>query len=353
VKIIPRFGSPNISKEPPAPQPTPSAGSAPSTGTTSTNNFTTWGTGTDTSSTKTSTSNSASSSSSSQTPPSTIVNPNGIPWTDVISRADPTSDKFKVNDTRKDYWGHCGRYGEFSVLNHGGVYDGAINWKDYAKEQNRLYPGSAPAGTAVFYDTDSPYEHVTISAGNGYVWTTGQEGQPIRKVKANEVYDGAKPFGWTDVVQGKKGGDPTYIQYDTTTAGADYKPTTDVGASGSSAGNSSTEGNNDQITPTPGAGPAPTPPSSNNFSWNGFYDTAKHLAEMYGSAIPGFNNLLGLSQPNQTVAKSAGSSITPGMSSQFDNYMPSTNQSTTSGSSPDSLESTEPNSDVTVKPVGS
>jgi hypothetical protein len=343
MKIIPRFGSPNIPKEPPAPQPTPSAGTAPSTG----------GTTTSTATTTTPEIPTRRQLSNAQTPPSTIVNPDGIPWTDVVSRADPTSDKFKVNDTRKDYWGHCGRYGEFSVLNHGGVYDGAVNWKDYAKEQNRLHSGSAPAGTAVFYDTDSPYEHVTISAGNGYVWTTGGQGQPIRKVKANEVYGGAKPFGWTDVVQGSKGGDPTYIQYDTTTAGADYKPTTDTGASGSSAGNSSTEGNNDQVTPTPGAGPAPAPPSSNNFSWNGFYDTAKHLADMFGSAIPGFNNLLGLSQPNQTVAKSAGSSITPGMSSQFDDYAPSTNQSTTSGSSPDSLESTEPNSDVTVKPVGS
>jgi hypothetical protein len=338
MKIIPRFGSPNIPKEPPAPQPTPSAGTAPSTGGTTTSTATTTAPEIPT----------RQQLLNAQTPPSTIVNPDGIPWTSVVSRADPTSDKFKVNDTRKDYWGHCGRYGEFSVLNHGGVYDGAVNWKDYAKEQNRLYSGSAPAGTAVFYDTDSPYEHVTISAGNGYVWTTGGRNQPIRKVKANEVYGGAKPFGWTDVVQGSKGGDPTYIQYDTTTAGADYKPTTDTGASGSSAGNSSIEGNNDQITPTPGAGPAPTPPPS------GSQGSSQSGANIFGSV---FHSIFGgLSQQNQAVARSstsARSSITPGMSSQFDDYAPSTNQSTASGSSPDSLESTEPNSDVTVKPVGS
>jgi hypothetical protein len=280
--------------------------------------------------------------------PTTIVNPGGIPWTQVVANADPTGKNFKVHDTNNtepNYSGHCQRYGEYSVLGHGGVYGGAIDWEKYSQDQKHFFTGDAPAGVPVFYDTKNPNRHVTISAGNGYVWTTGENGAPITKVKASDLYGG--PAGWSDIVQGKAGGDPEYIKYDVSTIGKAYKPT-DTGTGGAAA--------------EPKKPIAPTPPTVIDQQPAKPNTSSSSQSSSSGSSMPFgsfFSSIFGgVSQPNRAVAQGASSALSamnPGMSTQFDGLTPSaTNESTSSGSSADTTSSIdEPNSDVTVKPVGS
>jgi hypothetical protein len=276
-------------------------------------------------------------------PDSTIVNPNGIPYKTILQQANPDLPTFKVHDDHVDYAGHCDRYSEFSVLGHGGVYDTAKDWQNYARQQKHLYTTAPPAGVPVFYNTSNPARHVTISAGGGYVWTTGNSGERIKKVRYDQVYGGAPYAGWSDVVQGSKGAkEPTYIQYDTKTVGSAPKIDVPPGSAGSSA--DTTKPPAPVVTPTPTAGVAATT------------DTAlisSGSSQSSGSSGSWWESLFGSQSPQrQAVAAPVMPSMSP-ISTQFMDSSPSTNQSTSSGSSADTLESTDPNADVTVKPVGS
>jgi hypothetical protein len=105
-----------------------------------------------------------------------------------------------------DYDGYCSRFTENALTGHGGVYDSAKDWYN-ASVKNKVVNTTKlpPAGAAVFYQGDPENGHVAVSAGGGYVWSTGVKGK-VQKVRYDQLWGGngsGTYLGWTSKVGGK------------------------------------------------------------------------------------------------------------------------------------------------------
>jgi len=152
--------------------------------------------------------------------PSTIVNNDGLDWKTITARA------AHANGQSHDH-GLCQTFGESSILGHTGVYNTAKEYNDWAKKQGSSHYNTdtpPPAGVPVFYagNADTQQGHVAVSAGGGYVYSTDANGDRVGKVRYDQLWGGkgsGKYLGWSDAIQGKRGGSAQYIKYDTSTVG--------------------------------------------------------------------------------------------------------------------------------------
>jgi hypothetical protein len=115
--------------------------------------------------------------------------------------------------------GYCAAYSQEAILGRSGLYDDAAQWQEVSRQKGWLNTTKqAPAGVPVFFNTSNPAKHVAISAGNGYVYSTGINGK-IKKVK--QSYFGNSYAGWTSGIGGRRGVSAKFIDYkDTGSKGA-------------------------------------------------------------------------------------------------------------------------------------
>lgn len=118
----------------------------------------------------------------------------------------------------------CQAYAEESLLGHGGVYDSAKQYYNWASGKNWIKTSAPPAGVPVFYagNAKNGYGHVAISAGGGYVYSTDADGNKVGKVRYDKLWGGTgsgQYLGWTGAVQKTRGGAPVKINYDINTVG--------------------------------------------------------------------------------------------------------------------------------------
>lgn len=133
----------------------------------------------------------------------------------------------------------CDQYAEESVLGHGGVYNDATQYRNWAAKNNAIKTTAPPAGVPVFYagNASSGHGHVAISAGGGYVYSTDAQGNRVGKVRYDKLWGGTgsgQYLGWTSAIQGTRGGATEYINYDPKTVGT--APTINVPKDFSSTG---------------------------------------------------------------------------------------------------------------------
>jgi hypothetical protein len=127
--------------------------------------------------------------------------------------------------------GYCDQFAESAVAGRIGIYGDAKEYQDWARKQKALNTTTyAPAGVPVFFNTSNPHKHVAVSAGSGYVYSTGIGGK-IKKVKQD--YFGGYA-GWTSAIKGK-GNSVDYIDYKSTGAKGALIPAASV-SRGSAAG---------------------------------------------------------------------------------------------------------------------
>jgi len=259
---------------------------------------------------------------------------NYIPAVSAVDRA-------KLQVGSDEFSRYCQKYVENSILDHGGVYDSASDYLNWAKDRNAVKMTAPPAGVPVFYagSANNDYGHVAISAGDGYIYSTDAQGHNTGKVKYDELWGGTgsgKYLGWTSVIRNNRdGGDVSYIDYDSNSVGNAQNINTEKPASSSSQ-----TGTGDAVKPAPVPAPPPVTQPVTSASDRG----------MFGSL---FGSIFGsMSRPSSTVAqKPATPSTNPGISTQFDSHIPTMSELGTT-SSTTSLDSAGDSENVTVEPVG-
>ena len=111
----------------------------------------------------------------------------------------------------KAYNDMCQKFVE-NAYGRSGVYSSAKAAYNDAAKKGTLQTGTLPpAGAAVYFQGNKKYGHVAISAGNGYMISSGIGGK-VQKVKINDLSKmwGAKGsyLGWSDPSGSLKGGSP-------------------------------------------------------------------------------------------------------------------------------------------------
>ena len=193
-------------------------------------------------------------------PTTTPVNNRTLSAADALARAGQLSH----GDYQYDGW--CSSFVQDAVLGdkHGALGHADV-WYNRAKSQGAVNTTVAPpAGTAVFYDSSNVHDHVALSAGNGYVWSTGINGR-IQRVPMDNLYGGGAGStpnrGWTSRFGNQ------YVDYKNAKTGQATSGTSRIVSSGTSATDSSSvkgSSSTPTSTPSPSAVASPTPPPTAN-----------------------------------------------------------------------------------------
>jgi hypothetical protein len=105
-----------------------------------------------------------------------------------------------------DYNGYCDQFTENALTGRGGIYGSAKDYYNSSVKHNAVNTTKLPpAGAAVFYQGSPDNGHVAVSAGGGYVWSTGVGGK-VEKVPYDKLWGGTgsgKYLGWTSRIGGK------------------------------------------------------------------------------------------------------------------------------------------------------
>lgn len=153
--------------------------------------------------------------------------------------------------------GMCQQFAEESILGHGGVYNSATDYYNWANKNKSVKTSAPPAGVPVFYagSSNNKYGHVAVSAGGGYVYSTDVGGK-VAKVPYNKLWGGTgsgQYLGWTGAIQSTKGGKASRIGYDPATVGK--APTVKVPKMSSTSAAASRAGSTSTIDSTPAGSP--------------------------------------------------------------------------------------------------
>jgi hypothetical protein len=124
---------------------------------------------------------------------------------------------------KNDYDHYCERFFE-NAYGKTGNYASARDYYNSAAKSNTLQTGTIPpAGAAVFFRGNPQFGHIALSAGNGYVISSGIGGK-VEKVKISDMgklwgAEGAYT-GWADPVGGLKGTGKYVASADTGSTGS-------------------------------------------------------------------------------------------------------------------------------------
>lgn len=108
------------------------------------------------------------------------------------------------NAPSKNWYQRCEEFVRKALGLPGGAGSAAIA-EQQAVAHNALHSGIPPADVPVFFDTGKPDEHVALSAGGGYVWSTDIEAHgKVDLVPISEIQQrwGATYLGWGSYLNG-------------------------------------------------------------------------------------------------------------------------------------------------------
>lgn len=129
----------------------------------------------------------------------------------TINSADVLARTKNLAKGNEQYDEMCAQFTQLAVLGRDAMYADAKQWQDISRQRGALNTTKqAPAGVPVFFNTSNPHKHVAVSAGGGYVYSTGIGGK-IKKVP--QSYFGNTYAGWTSAIGGRNGAKLQYINY--------------------------------------------------------------------------------------------------------------------------------------------
>ena len=143
------------------------------------------------------------------------------------------STDYDVYDAQGKHHGYCEKFFE-NAYGKSGVYGSAKQNYTSAVKNKSIQSGTLPpAGAAVYFSGNPQNGHVTLSAGNGYVYSNSINGK-VSKLKISDLSKkwGAegKYLGWSDPMKaGLKGG-------------ASWSPTSGSSSSGAAGAAGATSG---------------------------------------------------------------------------------------------------------------
>ena len=141
------------------------------------------------------------------------------------------STDYDVYDAQGKHHGYCEKFFEHAYGKSGLYGSARDNYTASVKNKSVQNGTLPPAGAAVYFSGNPKYGHVTLSAGNGYVYSNSIGGK-VAKIKISDLSkkwgSEGKYLGWSDPMKaGLKGG-------------AAWSPTTSGSSVGASSGTTST-----------------------------------------------------------------------------------------------------------------